>query len=177
MTKLKISEIKEHLKSLSKEEIAVEVIELFKKYPIIQEHYYSILKPNNEELLIKYKKLIEKEFNPLGKEILRYPIIKKTIKDFKNISNNPEQVADLMLYTVECGTDFTNSFGDINQKFYHTIAEIYEQALEFIFECHLENVFIDRCRNIMKNSEDIGWGFGFDIAETYNNFFGYVEEE
>lgn len=49
-----------------------------------------------------------------------------------------------MVFTVECGVDFTLSFGDIDQKFYHTIASIYEQALKHIVDNQLEDKFVGR---------------------------------
>ncbi|WP_375708438.1 DUF6155 family protein [Paenibacillus albidus] len=70
---------------------------------------------------------------------------KSSIKDFSHVSNNSEQIAEIMVFTVECGVDFTRSFGDIDQKFYHTIASIYEQALKYIVDNQLEDKFVDRC--------------------------------
>ncbi|WP_052409888.1 hypothetical protein [Paenibacillus durus] len=78
---------------------------------------------------------------------------------------------------VECGVDFTLSFGDIDQKFYHTIASIYEQALKYIVDNQLEDKFIDRCNRLMLSSQDIDWGFGFDMVDLYNDYLGHMDEE
>ncbi|SDG33012.1 hypothetical protein SAMN04488542_13616 [Fontibacillus panacisegetis] len=177
MPKLRNSTIKKHLNNLTKEELEAEVLNLAKKYPIIQEHYFSVLFPDQVEVLSKYKKIIEKEFGYRKGEILRYPIIKKAIKDFSNVSNNKEQIAEIMVFTVECGVDFTLSFGDIGQKFYHTIASIYEQALKHIVDNQLEEKFVDRCNKLMQRSLNIGWGFGFDMIDLYSVYLGHMDEE
>ncbi|WP_410513079.1 DUF6155 family protein [Paenibacillus sp. BR2-3] len=177
MLKLKNSTIKKYLKNLTREELEAEILNLAKKYPIIQEHFFSMLFPDNGEVLGKYKKIIENEFRHRKGEILRYPIMKKAISDFSNVSNNSEQIAEIMVFTVECGVDFTLSFGDIDQKFYHTIASIYEQALMYIVDNQLEDKFLDRCNRLMLSSQDIGWGFGFDMMDLYNDYLGHMDEE
>ncbi|MBA9083837.1 hypothetical protein FHR92_000280 [Fontibacillus solani] len=177
MPKLRNSTIKKHLNNLTKEELEAEVLNLAKKYPIIQEHYLSVLFPDQVEVLSKYKKIIEKEFGYHKGEILRYPIIKKAIKDFSNVSNNKEQIAEIMVFTVECGVDFTLSFGDISQKFYHTIASIYEQALKYIVDNQIEEKFVDRCNKLMQRSQNIGWGFEFDMIDLYSVYLGHMDEE
>ncbi|MNO15548.1 hypothetical protein D3C76_52140 [compost metagenome] len=177
MLKLRNSTIKRQLNNLTREELKDEILNLTKKFPIIQEHYFSVLFPDQGEVLDKYKKIIEKEFGHRKGEILRYPIIKKAIKDFSNISSNKEQIAEIMVFTVECGVDFTLSFGDIDQRFYHTIASIYEQALKYIVCNQLEDKFAERCNELMQSSQDIGWGFGFDMMDLYSDYLGHMDEE
>ncbi|BCG56780.1 DUF6155 family protein [Paenibacillus sp. URB8-2] len=176
MLKLKNSTLKKHLKNLTREELEAEILNLTKKHPIVQEHFFAMLFPDNGGILAKYKKIIENEFSFNKREILRYPIMKKAIRDFSNVSNNNEQIAEIMVFTVECGVDFTLSFGDIDQKFYHTIASIYEQALKYIVDNQIEDKFVDRCNRLMLSSQDIGWGFGFDMMDLYNDYLGHMDE-
>ncbi|MFD2881969.1 DUF6155 family protein [Paenibacillus rhizoplanae] len=98
---------------------------------MLEEYYISLLTPNEEEILNKYKKIIEKQFGDRG-EVLRYPVIKQAIKDFSKVSTNKEQIAEIMVFTVECGVDFTRAYGDIDERFYLTVSSIYRQALEYI---------------------------------------------
>ncbi|MDR0271675.1 DUF6155 family protein [Paenibacillus sp.] len=177
MLRLRNSTIKKHLDNHTREELKDEILNLTKKFPIIQEYYFSVIFPDQGEVLEKYKKIIEKEFGHHNRQILRYPIMKKAIKDFSNISNNKEQIAEIMVFTVECGVDFTLSFGDIDQKFYHTIASIYEQALKYIVDNQLEEKFVDRCNELMQSSQDIGWGFGFDMMDLYSDYLGHMDQE
>ncbi|MEC0170978.1 DUF6155 family protein [Paenibacillus graminis] len=177
MLKLGKSTIKKHLKNLTREELEAEILNITRIYPIIQEHYFSILFPDSEEVLEKYKKIIEKEFGHHKGEILRYPIVKQAIKDFSNVSTNKEQIAELMIFTVECGVDFTLSYGDIDEKFYRTISSIYEQALKYIVDNQLEEEFVDRCNELTQSSQGIGWGFGDWMMELYSDYLGHMDEE
>ncbi|WP_150272347.1 DUF6155 family protein [Paenibacillus tepidiphilus] len=176
MLKLRNSTIKKHLNNLTREELQSEILNLAIKYPIIQEHYYSVLFPDQEEVLDKYKKIIEKEFSNHKGEILRYPIVKQAIMDFSNVSTNKEQIAELMIFTVECGVDFTLSFGDIDEKFYRTISSIFEQALKYIVDNQLEEEFVDTCDELTWSSQKIGWGFGDGMTELYSEYLGHMDE-
>ena len=49
---------------------------------------------------------------------LRYSAMKKALEDFRKLSNNPESIAELMISHVEYGVEFTNEYGDIDEKFY-----------------------------------------------------------
>jgi len=176
MRKIKINELKKYLTPLSKQQLEEEIITLVKTYSELHEYYYAKFHPDNEDMLDKYKKIIEKEFSLRSGEILRYPIIKKAIKDFGKITKDQDQIIDLMLFTVECGVDFTLSFGDIDQKFYHVIAEIYEEAVTLIVK-HEKYDFIEWCHRLMSSSQDIGWGFAYDMEEIYNEAFAHFEED
>jgi hypothetical protein len=177
MTIIKLSVFNQFLKSQTKNELEQEIKELFKKFPQVQEHFTAILSPDNKSVLLKYKKIIDKEFKPMGKNILRYPIIKSAIKDFSNVSTNKEDIADLMLFTVECGVEFTLSFGDIDQRFYSTFVKIFHQSLEHISENDLENEFYERCKIITEDSNNIGWGFGISITELFQDYLGHLDVE
>ncbi|NQX46937.1 hypothetical protein HQN87_16485 [Paenibacillus tritici] len=164
------------MSTLTREELEAEILDFAKKYPVIQEYYFSLLFPDQEEVLDKYKKIIGKEFGDKG-EILRYPIMKKAIKEFSVISNNKQHIAELMVFTVECGVDFTLSYGDIDSKFYHNIESVYQQALKYIVDNDLEDEFVERCYDLMAKSQHIGWGFGDGMMELYGDYLGHMNEE
>lgn len=102
-------------------------------------------------------------------------MIKKAIKDFSKMTRNQDQIIDLMLYTVDCGVDFTLSFGDIDQKFYHKIAAIYEEAIKLIVKYERDN-FIEWCHRLMSLSQEIGWGFAYEMEEIYSEAFGHLDD-
>lgn len=176
MPKLRKTTLKKHLNQLTKEELVEEIMNLVKHQPMLEEYYISLLTPNDEEILNKYKKIIEKQFGDRG-EILRYPVIKQAIKDFSKVSANKEQTAEIMVFTVECGVDFTRAYGDIDERFYLTVSSIYRQALEYIVKNDLEEKFVDRCRRLRDHSHDIAWGFGYAMVEFYYDYLGHMEEE
>lgn len=99
------------------------------------------------------------------------------IKDFSNVSTNKGQIAELMIFTVECGVNFTLSYGDIDEKFYFTISSIFEQALKYIVDNRLEEEFVDRCSELTQSSQSIGWGFGDGMMDLYSDYLGHMDEE
>ena len=173
MSYIKITELKKYLANNSVEELRGELLELFKLFPEVKEYFSVKLKPETEKVLLeKYRKIIKNEFFPdrgFGK--LRYSVMKKALEDFRKLSNKPESIAELMISHVELGVEFTNDYGDIDEKFYNNIAGMYEKFLSLIFKEKIEQVFKDRAEKIMKDGEGIGWGFSNELCDLYYSYF------
>ena len=117
---IKINEFKKYLNDKSHDELKAEILDLFKMSADVKEYYFLKVKPNaEEEMMKKYKKIISDQFfPPRGNGFPDYKVLRKAISDFKKISQNPRCLADLMMTYVEKGVEFTNCFGDIDEKFY-----------------------------------------------------------
>ncbi len=76
-----------------------------------------------------------------------------------------------MLYYVEMGVAFTNEYGDIHEKFYSSMESMYEKALRVISEKQLEETFQNRCKQIVHETSDIGWGFHDTLSDIYGQYF------
>lgn len=178
MSKLKITDLKKYLKAKDNKELEEEIVEIVKLFPNVKEYYEAkIYSSNEDDIMEKYRKVIKNEFFPergFGK--LRYSIAQKAITDYKKIATKPRNVAELMISYVEYGVEFTNEFGDIDEKFYGNMERMYQKAIEFIFDNDLENFFQKRCEKIMENSRIIGYGFEYNMDEIFSMYFD-VEEE
>ncbi|WP_205694145.1 MULTISPECIES: DUF6155 family protein [unclassified Clostridium] len=179
MSNLKINDLKSYLKDKSNDGLIKEIIELTKQFPEVKQYYGVKLNPASEtEVFEKYKKIIENEFFPdrgLGK--MRYSNVNKAISDFKKISNNTQLIAELMLYYAEVGVEFTNEFGDIDERFYNTIERAYNNALEYIFKNDLQEKFKNKADEIKLNTGCIGWGFNENMNEIYYDYYSDFEGE
>ncbi|WDC85806.1 DUF6155 family protein [Caloramator sp. mosi_1] len=177
--KFKDYRLKKYLKTLTNEELQNEILNLIKNFKEVKEYYTTKINPESEiELLEKYKKIVKNEFLPdrgFGK--MRYNLVNKAIADFKKIAKDARNIADLMLYYVEVGVEFTNTFGDIDEKFYGNIEKAYNKALEQIFETNLEQEFKERAAKIMDESSGIGWGFAYNIQDIYFWYYSDDDEE
>jgi len=173
MSDIKIAELKRFLANISDNELRGEVVDLFKLFPQVKEYFVVKLKPEAETVLMeKYKKIIKNEFLPdrgFGK--LRYSIMKKALEDFRKLSHTPEHIAELLISQVEYGVEFTNEYGDIDEKFYNNIAGMYEKAFKFIFKEKIEQVFKERLRKIMVDGDGIGWGFSDELSDLYYSHY------
>ena len=174
MKKITISELKKKLKQKSNDELVKEIIELYKKFPTVKDYYSANLSTDGMiEILEKYKKIVQNEFFPLrGFGKLKLSVARKAVNDFKKISNSNYHVADIMLHYVENGVNFTNEYGDIDEKFYSSIESMYETALKHISSSNLSNDFYSRCQEIVRDTDGIGWGFHDSLEEL---FYTYIE--
>lgn len=174
MINLKITDLKAYLKDKNQKELIKEVVELAKKFPAIKKYYAVKLNSSSAiEAFEKYKKIIHNEFLPdkgFGK--VRYSVVNKAISDYKNISNNTEKIAELMLYYSEIGVNFTNTYGDIDEIFYGNIERSYNNALEYIFKNGLEDKFKNMANTIMIETDGMGWGFADTMNEIYQDYYG-----
>lgn len=125
-----------------------------------------------EKLLKQYKEKMDNVFFP--NDIVRTGFslswAKSLIGEFKKICQRQEYILDLQLYYVECGTDFTNTFGDIDMKFYDSLCSVYHTVIQAVMTCEdssLYQQFADRLYSVVKGSEGIGWGYHDYVAEEF----------
>ncbi|PRX28014.1 hypothetical protein BX659_11464 [Orenia metallireducens] len=172
-TKIKVKELRDYLNTLDNKEMINELVDLFKTFPDVKEYYLARLKPEYlEEVLEDYRKVIIDEFFPArGDGKLRYSVMKKAISDFKKISDKADYIAELMLTYVEQGVKFTNTYGDISERFYINIEKMFESTLDYIIKNDLEKQFRKRCKKAMDNSSGIGWGFADSMMDIYYTYF------
>lgn len=92
--------LKKELLKLTKEQLVAQIFDLYEKNKSVKEFYDFYLNPNNEEeLVVKYKKLIRKEFDVEKPErsTEKFSVAKKAISDFKGLQPSSEALADVML--------------------------------------------------------------------------------
>ena len=81
-----------------------------------------------------------------------------------------------MLYYAEIGVDFTDTFGDIDEKFYNAIVRAYDKALNYIRDKILKELFIEDADNIRQKTHHMGWGFPINMDDVFYNYF-YEDED
>ena len=160
-----IKQLKKELMQLQQNELIELVTNLYKKSKKVEEIVNAkfIGKDYVSELLEDYKGKMYDIFFP--NKLTTLPSLKaakKLISDFKVVGDEIA-VLDLMLYYVECGNDFTNTFGDINESFYDSLCSVYEK---FVDRLNLQSSdfaylrFEPRINNLINSSSHIGWGYG-----------------
>ncbi len=151
-----------------------DITDLFTRLEGVKEYYQLKLagSEGDAQVLEKYKAIIKKEFFPArGFGAARLSVARKAVMDYKKLSNSPEGLADLMLYYVEQGVNFTNEYGDITEAFYSSMESMYEKALQHIVKYRLENQFEEQCRAVVTNTSVIGWGFHDNLGSFYDEYF------
>lgn len=180
MREIKHKDVKKHLKGLSKNELEKEVLNLYKKFKDVKEYFSIELNKDNPEAILSYykEKLLEQFFPKRGFGSCNLRLIRKHISNFKKVCNNSRYVVDLILYAVEKGVLFTNTYGDIHEQFYISIEKLFYEATKCIHENELTIEYIKRCKKIVDDSRNIGWGFSDGMDEIFiENLSDYMDFE
>ena len=82
-----------------------------------------------------------------------------------------------MLFYVECGVEFANEYGDVDERLYNSMASVYVNACEFIHKNNLEGMFQPRALAIVTDTSNLGWGFYDYLRDTYGQFFSDFDGE
>lgn len=118
---------------------------------------------NDDNVLEKYRAIIGKSIStdaPWKKsQQLSLKTAKKAISDYKKATGNIDGTIDLMIYYVECGTEFTCAFGDIDENFYYSLELMFDDVLKLINTHSYSGEFSSRLDEIVRASSGIGWGY------------------
>ncbi len=122
-----------------------------------------------------FKKRLRAALNPdsVGKFDYDLATAKRTIREFSRASSDPEIIADLMIYAVECGNRFTLNCGDINERFYDGLIEIYVAAIKIVLQLpkDVRSIYRRRLEKIMKSSSGIRWGYHDGLCDHFDKAF------
>lgn len=173
MNTITSTELKQHLKKFGSANLLKDILELFQKYAEVKEYYQIKLSSSgNLELCEKYKMKIKNEFFPargLGK--MRLSVARKAVVDFKKMSTDVHCIADVMVYYVEMGVNFTKEYGDINEPFYNSMENMYEDAAKFVTKNKIAINYMNRFRKMVEDTLDMGWGFNETLENIFEEYF------
>ena len=173
MSKLTLTSLKKQLSQKTKEDLVKEIAMLYKTFTPVNEYYQS-QGAGVQEVAEKYKSIIEKEFifgKTRGMPSARFSVARKALNDFKKLTKEPELIADMMLFYVECASSFNTEFGPDAERFYTAPEDLFEAALAFVQQHKLEEMFRCRARDIVQNATD-GWGHQDSLADRYLTVYG-----
>lgn len=169
-----MNELKRHLSNINDLELKKLLCHLYKNSDTAEKIInVAILGSDYEEKLLKqYKEKMYKVFFP--NDIMRCGFslswAKSLITEFKKSSSTDENLLDLQLYYVECGTDFTNTFGDIDMKFYDSMCSVYHTVVQAVNKHKNDSLykqFEDRLYGIVEDTKGMGWGFHDYVAAQF----------
>ena len=165
-----ILEIKRELRKLDKEKLIEIVADLYKKNKSAKEFFDFYVNPNERDLFEKYQDKIFESFYPKRGFGYKLKEGKKAITDFRKLTTSSDSVADLMLFYVETGVNFTIDFGDIDENFYLSLERTFVQALTLARKENCLDKYDDRASKVVRDTKNIGWGFHEYLTEVYYEF-------
>ena len=170
--------VKRELNKMTKEQIVNLLEDLYKKQSAVREYLDFFSNPDQIKLLEKYKKIIDNSFfTRTGNPKIDLKSAKKAVLDFSKLGVSGEYLAELYLHFAETGTKFTKNFGAIDEQFYNTVEEAFNEGLFISQNEGILDKFREKAEEIQINAQNIGWGFSDEMASIYWNFYADMEDE
>jgi len=160
------------LEAMSQEELVKIISDLSKtnKAAEVRLNLMFLGEEYGNALLEKYKKQLYKIFNPSNIVRTGFSLImaQRVLADFAEMCGDSRWYGDLALYFAECATDFTMSYGDIDEEFYDALGDAYHDAVAMASDDEeLYNLWKDRLEYIYHEFSGFGWGMEDFITEEY----------
>ena len=127
--KLSEKSLMRRLEKMDKEQLQQIILDLYKSSAAMSDGINMLIQGEvfGKELLEKYKKKLYKVFYPTN--IVRTGFSLEKAQDI--LSEFADKCAgdNGGLYVAECATDFTMTYGDIDEKFYDALGDVYHDAV------------------------------------------------
>ena len=128
-----------------------------------------------EDPLEPYKRIIQNAMHPYleDNETLDIESANEVIDQYSKAVDDASGEAELMIFYVECGNNFTLSYGDIDGDFYDSVLFMYEKAIETVIElpAKKQKLFRERLHEVMASASGIGWGYYDGLSDLYYKTF------
>jgi hypothetical protein len=155
-----VSELKKELKSFEKDKLIELFLDLYKKNKAVKEYFDYFINPDEQALFNKFRDKIYESFYPKRGVNYNLKVGKKAIAEFKKFDPSPILIAELTLFYVETGVEFTIDFGDLGESFYSSMESTFLTALKIMHKERLLDNFAERVENLISRlDENLGWGF------------------
>ena len=166
-------QLKQHLQSLTQKQVIDVVLQLYDANREAKDWLDYYLQPNDTAKLEHYKHIINEEFYPSTKSWnpkTRFSVCRKAISDYKKLKPRDEYLVELMVFYVETGCRFTYDFGDMWEQFYDVFERNFEATMKFLNQHNLIERFQPNLDNILRYSDDCGWGFADSMKDIYYEY-------
>lgn len=172
---LSVSEFKNILKQQSSDDLIDLLVDCFKVNSQIKEYVTAKYAGQDtmEQIFATYKNKVHDVFFPRNMRAqLKIGDARKAVIDFKKICSDGKLVLDLMLYYLEMGVEFTNTYGDIGESFYNSMERMYQSIIREINKHktpEIYNMLSKRLKAVVDDTGGIGWGFHDYLSDMYHD--------
>lgn len=169
------------LNTMDKEEMVIIISDLYKTNKTAEARLNLLFlgEEYGNALLEKYKKQLYKIFNPSNIVRTGFSLEKaqQILSDFADMCGDGRWYGDLALYFAECATDFTMSYGDINEEFYDALGDAYRDAVTIARrDEEMYKLWKNRLEYIYHEFSGFGWGMDDFITEEYYSMPWVLED-
>jgi putative NIF3 family GTP cyclohydrolase 1 type 2 len=152
-------ELKKYVAELNKEQLEEQLIALYDKFPAVKVYYNFVFKPNETNLHRDAKLKISNEYYPAKgrRPKMRRSVAQKFIKHFISLGVDPYIIADVMLYNMETAQSLSAKKQIVQQLFYKSMLNSFEQVVHFTIQQGIFPDFKDRIIKIEVETKNQKW--------------------
>jgi len=173
---MNLTELKKELKKFDKSKLINLISELYKNHKPVKDFFDFYVQPDEKGLFEKQKAKVFEAFYPKRGFQLKLIDARQAISDFKKFAPSNYLLAELMLFYVECGVQFTNDFGDIDENFYLSMEKMFDRSLALLKKEDILDKFNSRALKILTSTDGMGWGFFDSLRDIYYNYYETIED-
>jgi hypothetical protein len=126
------------------------------------------------------KRIVDQFFPARGFGKLNLRLARQAIRDYQKTTSDLAGTIDLMLTYVEQGTQFTNTYGDIDERFYDSLESVLGDMADQLTTAPgaaLYPRFEKRIDALAKAAHDLGWGYGDFVTNTIAELRAKVDRQ
>lgn len=177
------TQVQKHLENLDKPELIEALKDLFDHSADNRTFlaYRFLDQGDGGEALEKCRKRIVDQFFPkrgFGK--LNLKDARSAIREYRKATSDLAGTLELMMTYVEQGTEFTNSYGDIEESFYNSMESVLGELCDILRSAEGQPFyprFQERLLVLVDQTSGIGWGYGDGVDEIVMNLVGETEDD
>jgi len=166
--------LKKLISKMSPSEMSEFILDMYSNSKQCREYIDHFLNPEKgKESLVKYKKLILKEFYPNNPSNanLNFSVAKKAIKDFAAMQPDPLYLGELMIYLPDLACKYTNEHGDMYSIYYTKTESCFHLAMSYISDHGLLDIFKEHAKRCVHNSRRCGYNFSDYMQKAFLKYY------
>lgn len=165
-------EIKKMLEGMDKKELILFILDMYDSKKEIKDYIDFYADPDEDKKFQRAKSIIKDEFFPeRGFPRCRLNVLRKTISDFLRLKASPKLEAELMLYLVECGCEFSHEFGNLGEDFYISLSTYFDKSLNTLQKIDLLDQYRENAEKCAKWASTAKYKFGDEVYNIFSVYF------
>lgn len=159
--------LKKYVSELPKEELKLQLINLYERFPDVKTYYDFIFNPKEDKLVQDAKTKISNEYFPLKRKRpkARRSVAQKLVKQFIRLGMEPSLIADVMCFNLEIGQTFAMD-RNTPDSFYKSMANSFTQMTRFVSQNGLLAAFKERIIKFYQQTQDDNWPYGEEFSKA-----------
>ena len=165
-------DLKKYLTELNKEQLELQLLELYDKFSDVKVYYNFVFRPNEVTLIKEAKLKISNEYFPFRgkKPKMRRSVAQKFIKHYITLGVDSFIIADIMLYNIEIAQSLSAEKVIKQEQFFNSMLNSFQQAISFIIEKGILLEFKDRVVVVKENAIKQDWINKYDFNAIVERF-------